>query len=378
MYKVAFIDDGIMDDIQEEPKQVKKYKVINGEIQEREKNCSEFCLSHGTMCFWVFSEYISDKEFILYDIQILNELTSSGKMEDLLKALQFCFDEKVNLINMSLGNIHYINNVCDKVLEKLYNSGTIMVAAQNNSNQLTYPACSQYVYGVTRDYVGVLKKNQFCYIGGKSDKIDIISHCEFYDIETNHGILMGKQNSFSAPYISALIYNEMKKGKKRKSILHFLKNNSSYYNTIDQWEYRIRSMPDWHEEITAPVIAIETVEMNAKKTFMGLINEFRKENFHTVGIWFGSQQLENQVYVFQYPVGMKNTKSDIDTIVKWVSNITEADIIFLAHEDTIPSFHSEIVDLMLKDGEEKNNDKALYIAGKNIKQMTEMIVEYFE
>ena len=255
---------------------------------------------------------------------------------------------------------------------------TIMVAAQNNSNQLTYPACSQYVYGVTRDYVGVLKKNQFCYIGGKSDKIDIISHCEFYDIETNHGILMGKQNSFSAPYISALIYNEMKKGKKRKSILHFLKNNSSYYNTIDQWEYRIRSMPDWHEEITAPVIAIETVEMNAKKTFMGLINEFRKENFHTVGIWFGSQQLENQVYVFQYPVGMKNTKSDIDTIVKWVSNITEADIIFLAHEDTIPSFHSEIVDLLLKDGEEKNNDKALYIAEKNIKQMTEMIAEYFE
>ena len=35
MYKVAFIDDGIMEGIQEVPEKTKKYKISNGILQKR-------------------------------------------------------------------------------------------------------------------------------------------------------------------------------------------------------------------------------------------------------------------------------------------------------------------------------------------------------
>lgn len=378
MYKVAFIDDGIMEGIKEVPEKVRKYKIINGKIQEKKESHSLFCLSHGTMCFWIFSEYINDKEYILYDIQILNELTSSGNLKDLIKALQFCLDEEVDLINMSLGITQFINEE-DEVLKKLYHRGTIMVAAQNNSNQVTYPACSRYVLGVTRDYTGILKKDQFFYLGNKRDKIDIISHCEFSNIELKYNILMGKQNSFSTPYISALIYNELKKGKNRENILRFLKENSVYFNEINQWEYKIENVPDWQEEITAPVIGIEVTEENTKKYFMELISNFRREGFYTVGIWTGNKQIDDLVYIFQYFTNKRRIKHDMTTIVKWVFNVTKADIIFLGYNSDTAPYYDDIVDLILTDGIENNvsSRKILYIADKNIKQITEMVVSFF-
>ena len=137
MYKVAFIDDGIMEGIQELPEQVRKYKIRNGVLEEKKEHSSLFCLSHGTMCFLIFAEYVIDKEYILYDIQILNELTSSGNVKDLAEALRFCLDEKVDLINMSLGITHHIDSEGEDILKKLHTNGTIMVAAQNNNNQIT-------------------------------------------------------------------------------------------------------------------------------------------------------------------------------------------------------------------------------------------------
>ena len=376
MYKVAFIDDGIMEGIQEVPDQIKRYKIKNGKIQEKKEKASTFCLSHGTMCFWVFSKYVNDKEFILYDIQILDELTSSGDMGDLTMALQFCLDEDVDLINMSLGKTNFINNESEDILKRLYDKGTIMVAAQNNSNQITYPACSSYVYGVTRDYVGILKKDQFCYIGDKQTKIDIISHCEIADIESKYGITMGKQNSFSTPYISALIYNELKHGGNQESILGYLKKNSVYSDRIDTWEYKTKSIPNWQENITTPVVDVDTKSNNSQKYFEELINIFRKEEFHAVGIWFGEERKEEYPYIFRYFVNKQGIESDIEIIIKWVFNITRPDIIFIGHDHNITSLDN-IVDIVLIDGE-TSNDKMLSVSGKSSKQISEMVISYFE
>lgn len=376
MYKVAFIDDGIMQKIQELPEQIKKYKIINGILQEKEEDSSVFCLSHATMCFWVFAEYAMDKKYILYDIQILNEFTSSGNMQDLTKALQFCLDEEVDLINMSLGRTHYISCEGEDILEKLYNRGTIMIAAQNNSNQVTYPACSPYVYGVTRDYIGVLKKDQFYYVNNKSAKIDIISHCEFSEIESKHGVIMGKQNSFSAPYISALIYNELQKGENREEIQSFLRKNSVSPGRMSQWEYKMKSIPNWQDEITAPVIGIHAKKSISQHLFVELISGFRKKEFHTVGIWFGMGEIKECPYIFTYHINEQDQEYNMNKIIKWVFNIARPDIILMGHDYNTTYFFDNVADLILTDSTQ-NNDNVLLLE-KEMKQSIQKIIDYFE
>lgn len=377
MYKVAFIDDGIMEGIQEVPEKTKKYKISNGILQKKEESSSVFCLSHGTMCFWVFSKYVSDKDYILYDIQVLNELTSSGNKDDLIKALWFCLDEKVDLINMSLGITHLIDSEGEDVLKELYVKGTIMVAAQNNNNQITYPACSPYVYGVMRDYVGILKKGQFCYIDNEDRKIDIISHCEVSDIESKHGVIMGKQNSFSAPYISALIYNELKKGGDQESIRYFLKKNAILSDIMNQWEYKIKSIPDWQEDISAPIVVIDMKKNISQKYFEELINIFRKEEFHAAGIWFGEKCKKEDPYIFRYYVNEDGVESDIEKVIKWIFNIARPDIIFIGQDFNDEFTLNNIADVILSDGIQ-NNDKTLYVSEKNSEQISEMIISHFE
>lgn len=375
MYKIAFIDDGIMSGIQELPEKVTKYRINNGKIEIMENLCSTVCLSHGTICFWVFSEYITDKKYILYDIQILNEFTSCGNMNDLIVALQFCLDEKIDLINMSLGKTQCINSEGDEVLKKLYARGTIMVAAQNNNNQMTYPAYSPYVFGVTRDYVGLLKKGQFCYVDKRSEKIDVISHCEFSDIEMKHNILMGKHNSFSAPYISALIYNQLLKGSKREEILYFLKKQSVLSERINCWEYRIKNMPDWQDKIDVPVIRNEITERDSGKFFLKLINKFREKEFHAVGIWYGQMAMDNEAYIFQYPLDMYK-EYEIEMTIKWVYNITRPDLIFLGHASDLELYSENVSDLVLSDIYSRNN-KMIYISGKSTNQVVDMITSFF-
>lgn len=375
MYKVAFIDDGIMEGIQELPEQVRKYKIRNGVLEEKKEHSSLFCLSHGTMCFLIFAEYVIDKEYILYDIQILNELTSSGNVKDLAEALRFCLDEKVDLINMSLGITHHIDSEGEDILKKLHTNGTIMVAAQNNNNQITYPACSPYVYGVMRDYVGILKKDQFCYIDNDDRKIDIISHCEVSDIESKHGVIMGKQNSFSTPYISALIYNELTKGGDQESIQHFLKKSAIPSNIMNQWEYKKKSISDWKDEISIPIIDIE-LKNSSQKYFEELINTFRKEEFNAMGIWFGEMYKKEESYIFQYYTNEYGVEFDMEKAIKWVYNIAMPDIIFIGHDVKTAFTLNNSVDVILTD-DISNNDKILSVSGKNSEQIFEMILSYF-
>lgn len=374
MFKIAFLDDGIMNKADKLPKIVKKYIINSGQVCEQKENNSTFILSHGTMCFWVFAEYVKSNEYILYDIQILNEYTNKGNIEDLILALQFCYDEGINLINMSLGITHLIREEGDTFLKKLYDKGVCMVAAQNNSNLVTYPACSPYVIGVARDYTERMMKDKYYYMNNKAEKIDIISHCEFNNIELQHGIVMGKQNSFCAPYISALIFNELQKGKTREDIIHLLKKRAICSEEYEEWQYKKLSFPKWNEDIEVPVIGLELTGDRATKYFKELINRFREQDFHAVGIWMGKEQIDEKAYIFQFQPSLKLKKDEKMQILKWVYNGTNPDIVFWG--SNLKKCNLELADLMFIDKAESQS-KAINIEEKNVNQIVDMIENYF-
>lgn len=88
-----------------------------------------------------------------YSVQALDPATREGKAEHLLSALAFAADIGARVIHLSIGTRNYADfPPLARQVKKLYEQGVILVAALNNQNTITYPACLPYVYGVARDH----------------------------------------------------------------------------------------------------------------------------------------------------------------------------------------------------------------------------------
>ncbi|TGY91105.1 hypothetical protein E5329_22735 [Petralouisia muris] len=341
MLKVAFIDDGIMDGINEVPKMIKRY-MINESIEIKERGEAEkFYLSHATMCWWIFYEHLESKDICLYDIQILDPVTQSTNLSKLLKALHFCLEEEVNVINMSLGTTDLLNLVSDNILERLHEKGTIMVAAKNNNNLITYPACSPFVVGVMCDYIGELDKNEFCMISTEIGNTDVISHCDFNDIEKKYGIVLKKANSFATPFITATLCNAIVSEGSVQDLGKYLEEKSVSHKEICRIEYIKNSFPEWQNTIDVPIILCKD-----ERIIKNLVDEFRNRGYNCVGLLKGEIS-----HYCPYLWGRE--------LYKTYYNFSEKEIELLVYNSTYP-------DLMMvhcdgkEMGDEREYDVVLY------------------
>ena len=146
---------------------------------------------------------------------------------------------------------------------------------------------------------------------------------------------------------------------------------------MNQWEYKIKSIPDWQEDISAPIVVIDMQKNISQKYFEELINIFRKEEFHAAGIWFGEKCKKEDPYIFRYYVNEDGVESDIEKVIKWIFNIARPDIIFIGQDFNDEFTLNNIADVILSDGIQ-NNDKTLYVSEKNSEQISEMIISHFE
>lgn len=104
-------------------------------------------VGHGTACAWIIREKAPAAK--LYSIKILNDdLSGSGKA--LAEALRWAANEKIKLVNLSLGTYDetYINDLRD-ACNYATTRGTIIVAAINKDGCPNYPADLQNVIRVS-------------------------------------------------------------------------------------------------------------------------------------------------------------------------------------------------------------------------------------
>lgn len=145
--KIAVIDDGI-DSAYINPIIVESLEVRNKCVI----HCSEVRgITHGTKCAKVLWLAAETDSFELVSIKILKDSTDRGEIDDLVIALEWCYNNKIKLINLSAGSNRYIDKIkLLPVVKKISEKG-IIVAACNNSNTLTYPASLNGVIGVKCD-----------------------------------------------------------------------------------------------------------------------------------------------------------------------------------------------------------------------------------
>lgn len=106
--------------------------------------------SHGTCCAAIIEKYARVPIEII-SIKILND-QGKGKANDLIKAMEYCIENQIDVINLSCGTLAHKDG---KEIKKYLSSSRIaskivIVAAQNNSNVFTYPACLPQTIGVRK------------------------------------------------------------------------------------------------------------------------------------------------------------------------------------------------------------------------------------
>lgn len=141
--KVAIIDDGISE--HSLPHMVAYYRVEDGKVYSDTGN-TVTVFSHGSECAKLALRGVKNAEVISLAVYAENQ---DGKEKDLLAALQWCIDQKIDFINLSNGAISYFDNErINSLCFRLVSCGTVIVAAVSNVGRYTVPAHLPYVIGV--------------------------------------------------------------------------------------------------------------------------------------------------------------------------------------------------------------------------------------
>lgn len=200
--RIALIDDGIEPSLC--PNLLPGYDLYvkeDGSVAKRE---GEILTDHGTTSARIILKYAPTASFCSLQVFVTGELKAS--IGQLLSALEWCYQEKIPLIHLSLGSTLWLDyGSLRRVMAKLLQNGQIVVAAHSNSGAYTAPACLMGVLGVVTDEK---LKEEFLYTretGWEQVQIHassrhILPVCEGSCFETQ------VSNSYAAPLVTAKVH----------------------------------------------------------------------------------------------------------------------------------------------------------------------------
>lgn len=210
MVKIGVIDTAI-DETQNQIINITT-KTLVAETEER-KRCDA---SHGTEVVSILLSMTTDVTIL--GVTVLNN-EIKGKVSDLIEAINWCIEEKVDFINLSLGYssknekiIRELHQICKKALE---NEIIIVAAEKNSQGNKAYPANFSEVISVDNNY----NQNNYCNIL----ETKIIFNFNVIYIEGSE-VKIREGNSYLVPFVLGIFVHMYITGIPKKDLLVELKN----------------------------------------------------------------------------------------------------------------------------------------------------------
>lgn len=197
MIKLALIDNGIPYYMRNKS----NHKIVHKTFLASICNPSEYKGEkpfHGAVCAGIITSICSDIEIL--DLNV-TDTTGTTQTTVLLEALEWCVQNKIKLIHMSLGTINYFDIKPLWIqIKRLLDADVIVVAAYHNRNIKTYPAAFPGVFGVRQDRYGFLENGQILFREQKGYNIEnsIVANLSW------NGII-NQANSYAAPVVTGHI-----------------------------------------------------------------------------------------------------------------------------------------------------------------------------
>ena len=143
--KIAIIDDGVNVGAMKIP--VQTWLVQDDKVVQDNADNKIPTDSHGTVCAKIIEKYCGSAVEMI-SIRVLGQ-KGTGDLYDLITALRWCLDKQIAFINLSNGVSAFADLApLYEVCYSLHESGSKIVAAQNNLRFCTYPADFPFVISV--------------------------------------------------------------------------------------------------------------------------------------------------------------------------------------------------------------------------------------
>jgi len=333
--KIAFIDDGVNPAFIPENVIFENYIADEFGVYKDEPVTN---ISHGTLCYQVFINYIKT-EYHLISIKVINSETFRGNHKSMVSALKWCKNQNIDLVNMSVGtrqfsDFAHIGEVIDDLVD------TIIVAACNNDNDVTFPACMPNVIGVRHVDFDILNGN-FAYLNNPFDGVNVLTCVKDIPISYgSHGVFFtSRTNSLATPVITAKIFNYMVDGLYGlESIKNRLKEESIRDSAFFSYDFYKNILRNWID-ITVPIIFISNSNCFEIDMLRELLKIFSDNGYRAIAL---SNKIETSItdsLFFLQPF----EKKPLSDVIELYYNFSKSDILFIHHDDTaIPSLSEKL------------------------------------
>jgi len=240
---------------------------------------------HGTNVFdrirKTIEKFSDISQFDFYDFQVFEERSYIIE-KPIIKALRYCIDKKMDIINLSIGiNADFtpppeLYSICNEIV----NRGIILLASANNFGEICYPADFKFVLGVS---AGIIEKyDQFGY---DTNTDHFIGKGDFQRLaDLNNKQVFRSGTSYATAHITGLLATFIQANNK---------NITTYQETIDS--FKKNSVPD-----------IRIINSSASRDFFTNINILSQDHIeNTLQNYFSSDKFKWMQKVSIYPFSNK-------------------------------------------------------------------------
>ena len=285
--KIAFIDGAIdIDFIRKFKNQYQEiggiFFVYNNMVLPKVKaNHNSNILSHATSCVKMFLES-SSSSCLLYFIEILETHTNRANIDSLISALTWCNVHDMQLINLSIGTISFVDAPkLVKIVDLLTKKGIIVVSANSNDYKMTFPASFEDILSV-KCVKTTVKGEGFTYLNDSIDRVNITCYMNDYSFKyKNKFYFLEASNSFATAIMSAKICDFMNNG---YITLENVKSALMSYSAQSMKSSLDQHIINDEVPIEIPIIVILT-DLNIRYSFsliLKLLDDFLKHGFSGV------------------------------------------------------------------------------------------------
>lgn len=201
MVRVAVIDDGVSTDVYPFLTHLSDSIEITaaGIIKISPTNGR----THGTLCAAIIKLYAPETEIV--SVKVLNSETGMGKVWKIRKALEWCLENQITVINLSAGSFSFQEKErLRKVFSKLEEKGIPLICAWPNNER--FSIYTDFTWTVSVEREKTLCENQYKSRNGHFLQADFYaSSIHSFPLFDESSETIVSQNSHAAPVITAMV-----------------------------------------------------------------------------------------------------------------------------------------------------------------------------
>lgn len=200
---IAIVDDGVnYNQLIFSNKPTYNLEVTENLKIKKRRKFFQLGLSHATICAGIINKYCSG--IVINSIKVLSSENRKGNIDQLIKALYWCAENNIDIVNLSLGSVYFKDfSRIKKCINDITSRGVIIVAALNNNDKFTMPACLSHVIGVKSDKD--FSNECYHFISKPWYGIDVLASGIHKLKFKSQEYITKSTNSYAAPLITSII-----------------------------------------------------------------------------------------------------------------------------------------------------------------------------